>query len=399
MSIFEGFLSTPETLAAFGGHGIVAGMLRFEAALARAQAAEGLIPAEAAHSIAASCQVDLFDVAKIVRDSARAGSVAIPLVRALTEAVGLFNPAAARHVHSGSTSQDVVDTAMALATRDALAWIDADLVRAIQALLGLAEAHADQPILARTLMQPASVTSLGLKCVDWAAPLVRGHIRLRAAAARALQLQLGGPVGTLAQMRGRGAAVRRRMAQDLGLADPGGSWHTQRDEWVALGCELGVITGSLGKIAGDIALLGQVEVGEVGEPEEPGRGEATTMPHKRNPVASMVALAAAQRAPQRVAGLLAAMVQQQERALGPLQAEIAEWPQLVMSAHGSARALATALPGLRIDAGRMRENIDRVRGGLERRAADEWFSPALAAEAGALARAQVQDLRARLDTR
>ncbi|KQR60323.1 lyase family protein [Acidovorax sp. Leaf160] len=397
MSIFEGFLSTPETLDAFGGRGIVAGMLRFEAALARAQAAEGLIPADAAQSIAASCKVDLFDVAKIVRDSARAGSIAIPLVRALTEAVGLFNPDAARHVHCGSSSQDVVDTALVLATRDALAWIDGDLVRAIRALLALAEAHAARPMLARTLMQPASVTSLGLKCVDWAAPLVRGRLRLHAAAGRALQLQLGGPVGTLAHMRGQGAAVRRRMAQELGLADPGGSWHTQRDEWVALGCELGVVTGSLGKLAGDLALLGQAEVGEVREPDEPGRGEATTMPHKRNPVASMVALAAAQRAPQRVAALLAAMVQQQERALGPLQAEIAEWPQLLMSTHGSARALATALPGLRVDAPRMRQNIDRVRDTLERAAADEWFDPALAEAAGVLARTQVQSLRALLE--
>jgi len=397
VSIFEGFLSTPETLDAFGGRGIVAGMLRFEAALARAQAAEGLIPADAAQSIAASCKVDLFDVAKIVRDSARAGSIAIPLVRALTEAVGLFNPDAARHVHCGSSSQDVVDTALVLATRDALAWIDGDLVRAIRALLALAEAHAARPMLARTLMQPASVTSLGLKCVDWAAPLVRGRLRLHAAAGRALQLQLGGPVGTLAHMRGQGAAVRRRMAQELGLADPGGSWHTQRDEWVALGCELGVVTGSLGKIAGDLALLGQAEVGEVREPDEPGRGEATTMPHKRNPVASMVALAAAQRAPQRVAALLAAMVQQQERALGPLQAEIAEWPQLLMSTHGSARALATALPGLRVDAPRMRQNIDRVRDTLERAAADEWFDPALAEAAGVLARTQVQSLRALLE--
>jgi len=397
VSIFEGFLSTPETLDAFGGRGIVAGMLRFEAALARAQAAEGLIPADAAQSIAASCKVDLFDVAKIVRDSARAGSIAIPLVRALTEAVGLFNPDAARHVHCGSSSQDVVDTALVLATRDALAWIDGDLVRAIRALLALAEAHAARPMLARTLMQPASVTSLGLKCVDWAAPLVRGRLRLHAAAGRALQLQLGGPVGTLAHMRGQGAAVRRRMAQELGLADPGGSWHTQRDEWVALGCELGVVTGSLGKLAGDLALLGQAEVGEVREPDEPGRGEATTMPHKRNPVASMVALAAAQRAPQRVAALLAAMVQQQERALGPLQAEIAEWPQLLMSTHGSARALATALPGLRVDAPRMRQNIDRVRDTLERAAADEWFDPALAEAAGVLARTQVQSLRALLE--
>ncbi len=394
MSIFEGFLSAPETLEAFGDQAIVAGMLRFEAALARAQAAEGLIPVDAARSIAASCRVELFDVAKIVRDSACAGSIAIPLVRALTEAVALFNADAARHVHHASTSQDVVDTAMALATREAVALLDADIARAVQALLALAERHAATPMLARTLMQPASVTSFGLKCAGWAAPLVRGRSRLHAAAGRALQLQLGGPVGTLAQMPpAQGAAVRRRMAQELGLADPGGSWHTQRDEWGALGCELGVIAGSLGKIAGDIALLGQHEVGEVAEPHEPGRGVATTMPHKRNPVASMVALAAAQRAPQRVAALLAAMVQQHERGLGSMQAELAEWPQLLRCAHAGARALAVALPGLQVRPERMAGHIASASAGLPRAVADEWFSPALAVGAGRIALEQVRALR------
>ena len=152
------------------------------------------------------------------------------------------------------------------------------------------------------------------------------------------------------------------------------------------------MVGSLGKIAKDIALMGQYEVGEVAEPSEPGRGGSSAMPHKRNPVASMVALAAAQRAPQRVAALLAAMPQEHERALGAWQAELAEWPQLLMSAHGSVRALAGALPGLQVDAARMRANIDRLRAELPREAADEWFDPALAEPAGAIALAQVMAL-------
>jgi 3-carboxy-cis,cis-muconate cycloisomerase len=396
MSIFEGFLSTSETLGAFSDRAFVDAMLRFEAALARAQAAEGLIPESAAHSIVGSCKVELFDVAKIVRESGRAGSVAIPLVKALREAVGLFNADAAPFVHFGSTSQDVIDSAMALVTREAVALVEADLAKAADALLGLAERHAETPMLARTLMQPASVTSFGFKCAGWAAPLVRSRIRLRAAAKHALQLQLGGAVGTLAQMKGQGAAVRARMARELGLGDPGATWHTQRDEWVALGCELGLVTGSLGKIAVDIALLGQYEVGEVTEPSEPGRGGSSAMPHKRNPVASMVAIAAAHRAPQRVAALLGAMPQQHERALGAWQAELAEWPQLLMSAHGSVRAMAGALPGLQVDAARMRANIDRLRAELPRSAADEWFDPALAVHAGQTARAEAAALRARL---
>jgi len=399
MSIFEGFLSTSETLAAFSDRNFVDAMLRFEAALARAQSAIGLIPESAAHSIVGSCKVELFDVAKIVRDSGRAGSVAIPLVKSLKEAVGVFNAEAVPFVHFGSTSQDVIDSAMALVTREAVALVEADLTKAAEALLVHGERHAATPILARTLMQPASVTSFGLKCAGWAAPLVRSRARLDHAARRALQVQLGGAVGTLAQMKGQGPAVRQRMAEELGLADPGATWHTQRDDWVALGCELGLMVGSLGKIAKDVALMGQYEVGEVAEPSEPGRGGSSAMPHKRNPVASMVALAAAQRAPQRVAALLAAMPQEHERALGAWQAELGEWPQLLMSAHGSVRAMASALPGLQVDAARMRANIDRLRAELPREAADEWFDPALAETAATIARAQVKILRAQLQTR
>jgi 3-carboxy-cis,cis-muconate cycloisomerase len=398
MSIFEGFLSTSETLAAFSDRNFVDAMLRFEAALARAQAQVGLIPESAAHSIVGSCKVELFDVAKIVRDSGRAGSVAIPLVKSLKEAVGLFNAEALPFVHFGSTSQDVIDTAMALVTREAVALIEADLLKAAQALLRHAEQHATTPILARTLMQPASVTSFGLKCVGWAAPLVRSRLRLAEAARRALHVQLGGAVGTLAQMKGQGPQVRSLMAESLGLGDPGATWHTQRDEWLSLGCELGLMAGSLGKIAKDIALMGQYEVGELAEPSEPGRGGSSAMPHKRNPVASMVALAAAQRAPQRVAALLESMPQEHERALGAWQAELAEWPQLLMSAHGSVRAMAGALPGLQVDAARMRSNIDRLRAELPREAADEWFDPALAGPAGELALAQAVALQAQLNS-
>lgn len=393
MSIFEGFLSTSEAQEAFGDRRFVEAMLRFEAALARAQASVGLIPESSASSIIGTCKVELFDVPKIVRESARAGSAAIPLIRTLKDTVGLFNAEAVAHVHFGSTSQDVIDTAMALMTREALQLIERDLDLALQALLALAERHAATPMLARTLMQPASVTSLGLKCVDWAAPLLRSRQRLRERARQALQLQLGGSVGTLAEMGGRGPEVAALMARELGLAVPEAAWHTQRDEWVALGCELGILTGSLGKLAKDIALLGQHEVGEVMEPQEPGRGGSSSMPHKHNPVAAMVALAAAQRAPQRVAALLAAMPQEHERALGLWQAELAEWPQLLMSAHGSARALAKALPGLRVDAARMRANLEAVRAGVSAETAQAWFAPDLAEQAGRLARARTQALR------
>ena len=172
------------------------------------------------------------------------------------------------------------------------------------------------------------------------------------------------------------------------------TWHTQRDEWVALGCELGLLVGSLGKIARDISLMGQFEVNEVAEPSEPGRGGSSAMPHKRNPVACMVSLVAAQRAPQRVAALLAAMPQEHERALSHWQTELAEWPGLLMSAHGSARAMAQVLSGLQVDTGRMLSNLKALRVVLPTEAADEWFNPALALHAADVTRTQLTALKA-----
>ena len=392
-SIFEGFLSSPEAPLSFGDQSFVQAMLRFEAALARAQASCGLIPESSAQSIIGTCKVELFDTAKIVRESPRAGSLAIPLVKSLKETVGLFNPQAVAHVHFGCTSQDAIDTAMALVTRDALDLIELDVRKSADALLAMATLHADTPMLARTLMQPASITSFGFKCVAWAAPLVRSLKRLRAAAPNALQLQLGGTVGTLSSMNGKGARVSELMAQDLGLTLAPMSWHTQRDEWVALGCELGLLTGSLGKIARDIVLMSQFEVGEVAEQVEPGRGGPPNMPHKHNPVASMVAIAASQRVPQRVAALLAVMPQEHERAAGAWQAELAEWPQLVMSAHGAARAMAQALPALQVNPQRMRGNIDAVATSLPKAVAAEWFNADLVQHAARVTELQLALLK------
>ena len=387
--IFESFLSSPEMLETIGERRFLEAMLRFSASLAQAQAQLGLIPAAAARSIIGTCKVELFDVAKIVRESGRAGSISVPLVKSLKETVGLFNKEAAPFVHFGSASQDVIDTALALVTRDALGLIEADVKKAIAALLALAARHAADPVLARTLTQPASVTSFGLKCAGWAAPLVRSLQRLQVASGNALSVQLGGAVGTLAEMKGLGPQVMVLMAADLKLKAPLFSWHTQRDEWVALGCELGLLVGSLGKMARDISLMSQYEVGEVAEPLEAGRGGSSAMGHKQNPVGCMVALAASVRTPQRVAALLATMPQEHERALGNWQAELAEWPGLLMSAHGAARAMALALPGLRVDTRRMRANLDNVRAAVSPETAGEWFSPALAQQAAGLARAQV----------
>jgi len=377
VSIFDSFLTTPDAIAAFDDAAIVGAMFRFEAALARAQAEQGLIPAAASSAIAGVCKAELYDIPALITAGRRAGSLAIPLVKELTKTVALYDEAAARHVHWGSTSQDVIDTAMVLVTRDALQLLDDGLQTLSAHLLALADDHLATPVLARTLMQPAQVTSFGFKAAGWLAPLVRARASLRAAAERALQLQLGGAVGTLSVMQEHGGAVAERVAAQLGLKVADAAWHTQRDEWVRLGLEVAVLTGSLGKLATDLALMAQGEIAELAEPSGNGRGGSSAMPHKRNPVSSMIALAVARRTPQHAAALLACMDQQHERGLGNWQAELAEWPLLFLSAHGALNALNDAFAGLTVDRERMLANIAALKGLVFAESASSYLAGAI----------------------
>ena len=353
--IFESFLSTAEVRETFSEGNVLDGMLRFEASLANAQAKLGLIPQAAAQSIVGTCKVELFDVTRIVREGARGGSIADVLVKSLKETVGLFNREAAQFVHHGCTAQDLVDTALALVTRDALQLIAADVDKVIAELLTLGQRHAADPVLSRAALRPESFSSFGLSCVAWAAPLVRSQQRLRSIASHALCVQWSGLLGNATALKNKAPQVRALLADDLKLGASSFAGDRQRDEWVALGCELGLLVGSLGRLAKDTALMSQREVGELSGPDG------------QPPMACTVALAAAQRTPQRVAALLSAMVQDHEGPLGKGQAELAEWPGLLMAAHGSARALALALPVMRVDAQRMRANLGVLR---EFRAAD-----------------------------
>jgi 3-carboxy-cis,cis-muconate cycloisomerase len=375
--IFDSFLSTPEMIMVFDDASIVQGMLHFEEALANAEAAEGVIPEAAARTIASVCNAQLYDILSIIQAGRRTGSLAIPLVSELTKTVALYNQDSATYVHWGSTSQDVLDTAMVLATREALTLLDDGLKELATQLLNLAGHHLSTPMLARTLMQPAQVTSFGFKLVGWAAPLVRAREQLRTQASRALQLQMGGAVGTLSMLGDKGPAVVRRMAEALQLKEADAAWHTQRDEWMRLGMEVAVLTGSLGKLATDLSLMAQGEIAELSESSENGRGGSSAMPHKRNPVSAMIALAAANRAPQHAAALLAAMGQQHERGLGNWQAELAAWPALFLGAHGAIKALNEAFADIVIDAPRMRRNIDALQGLVFSEAASIYLATAI----------------------
>ena len=376
-SIFARTLASAAMADVFADRAIVAAMLAFEAALAEAEAAEGVIPASAVAPIVAATQAGIGDVDSLVDEGRRAGSLAIPLVKRLTAAVAQRDAKAAACVHHGSTSQDVIDPARAVATKKALALIDGDLARLARTLDALARAHLRTPMLARTLMQPAQAISFGFKVVGWLAPLVRARARLAGAQAAALRLQLGGAVGTLSLLGDKGPAVAARLAARLDLASGDGAWHVQRDDWAALGCAVAVLCGSLGKIGRDLALLAQAEVGEVAEPSGAGRGGSSAMPQKKNPVAAMTAIAAATRAPHHAAAVLAAMAPSHERGLGEWQAELAEWPSLFLETHGALVALADACEGLEVDTARMRGNVERQHGTVFAEAAAALLVPSL----------------------
>lgn len=356
-------LATTEPLAElFSDESVLQAMLDFEAALARAEAATGVIPKSAADAIAISAKAANFDASSLAHASQRAGAVAIPLVKELTAHVRKTNPEAARFVHWGATSQDVADTAMSLLLRRAEKMIIPDLSRLEQALAGLAQQHGKTVMLARTLLQPAPPVTFGLKAAGWLGAVRRGRRGLQNGFRAAAVLQFGGASGTLASLGDHGIAVTEALSKELGLGTPPAPWHTQRDRVATLMCACGVLTGSLGKMARDIILLMQHEVAEAAEPSSEGRGGSSTMPHKRNPTACALALAAAHRVPGLVASFLSAMVQEHERAVGGWQAE---WPIVagVIQSTGLATAsMAEATEGLQVDAARMRANIERTNG-------------------------------------
>jgi len=348
--------------AAFSDAARLQGMLDFEAALARAEASIGLMPATAAEAIARACTADRFDVAALARNTAQAGNPAIPMVKQLTALVAQHHPSAARFVHWGATSQDAMDTGLVLQIRAGLAAIEPDLQRLTAALAALAETHAKTVMIGRTLLQQAVPVTFGLKAAGWLAALDRTRARLAEAGRAAQVLQFGGAAGTLAALGDRGLDVAAALAKELDLVLPALPWHGHRDRLVDLAAALGLLVGTLGKMARDLSLLMQTEVAEAFEPAGRGRGGSSTMPHKRNPIACAVTLAAATRVPPLVATLLAAMPQEQERGLGGWHAEWETLPEIFRLAAGALHHMADTIAGLTLDARRMRENIEATRG-------------------------------------
>ena len=373
--LLHSLASTDALDEAFSDAAVLSSMLRFEAALARAEARAGLVPASVADAIAA-VPLDAFDPAALARAARTSGTIATGFVEALIGRVQADVPAAAPFVHWGATSQDLTDTALVLSLVRARDVLAADHRRLLAALRRLSDRHRATVMLARTLLQPAAPTTFGLKAAGWFAGVSRSHASVSAAFQDAAVAQFGGPSGTLAALGPHGLAVAADLARELGLASPDAPWHTHRERLATLAASLGVYTGSLAKIARDVTLLMQFEVGEAAEPG----GGSSSMPHKRNPAGCATVLAAATRAPGLVSAFLAGMTQEHERGVGGWHAESLTLAALVQGCGSALAAAADVAEGLTVDPDRMRRNLAETRGVVFAERAMGLLSPVLGRE-------------------
>lgn len=349
----DGF-GTAQMRQAFADPARLSGWLQAEVALAGAQAALGLIPAEAAAEIARVARVDSLDLVAMKAEYDRSGVAIVPLVKHLG---ALCSPQTRRWVHWGATTQDILDTGFTLQIRDALALIEAEWDAVIRALATLAETHRATVMAGRSFQQHAVPVTFGYKAAVWLDEALRHRSRLPALRERLLVVQFGGAVGTLATLGEHGLAVREGIARALDLGTPDITWHTARDRWAELVMWLAMSGALLGKIATEVALLMRSEVDELREPALPGRGGSSTMPQKRNPVASPQIIALARRLRDLPGGQIDAMMQEHERGTGAMPIEWAVLPEAFLLLSGALAQSRPLLEGLEVNTGRMRENL------------------------------------------
>jgi 3-carboxy-cis,cis-muconate cycloisomerase len=358
--IFGTLFGTDAMRAVFDDRAFFQRMLDVEAALARVEAQLGIIPHQAAQAISAAASLERLSLEDLAASTRVVGYPVVGLTKALGRCAG---PEAARWVHWGATTQDIVDSARVLQIREGLDLIEAELLATTRALSEKARRHRDDPMAGRTHLQHALPITFGYKCAVWLEPLLNHIDRMRQARRRALRVQFGGAVGTLASLH----ANRRRdvtlgLAETLGLGAPDAPWHVSRDDLAEICCVLALVCGSLSKIATDVILLMQTEVAEVFEPHEAGRGSSSTMPQKRNPIASEYVLAAARAVHALVPVMLGAMVQDHERATGPWQSEQLALPQIFLLTAGALAQARAIVEGMTVDVERMRRNLDATQG-------------------------------------
>jgi 3-carboxy-cis,cis-muconate cycloisomerase len=368
-----GLFATPAMAAVFDDRATIAAMLRVEAALARAQARHGLVPAGLAAAIEA-IGAGAFDLDALGAATAISGVLPIPFLKALQ---AKLPKELEKGLHLGATTQDVADSALALQMRAGLGLLAADLAAVLTALAALAERHAATACIGRTYGQHAAPVSFGFKVAVWAAGIAEAAARLPALRDGACQAQLGGPVGTLAALGDRADAVVADFAAELGLAAPVIAWHARRGAVVAIGQWLALATGTLAKMATDIVHLASTEVGEVAEPFVAGRGGSSAMPHKRNPVAATVILANAQAAAGPAAALAASLAAAHERPAGAWHAEWHAIGTLFGLASGACAEARRLAEGLVVDPAAMARNLGATRGLVFADAAAAALTPKL----------------------
>jgi 3-carboxy-cis,cis-muconate cycloisomerase len=357
-ALFRDSFGTPAMRAIFEDAALLARYTDVEVALAKAQAKLGVIPAQAAKDIAAKCDASRLDLARLKKETETVGYPILPLVRQLAAQCG----ESGRYLHWGATTQDIMDTAVVLQLRAALKLVAQDLAALQSILARQAKRYRDTPMAGRTHLQQALPVTFGYKLAIWLSMIDRHAERLAQLEPRVLVGQFAGAAGTLASLGEQGMAVQQALMAELGLAQPAATWHAARDGLAEAVSFLGLLTGSLGKIAYDVMLMASTEIGEVAEPFVHGRGGSSTMPQKRNPISCELILAAAKAVRQHAGLMLDAMVQDLERATGPWHAEWIALPEAFVLAGGALHQAKFMLDGLVVDEARMRRNLDMTHG-------------------------------------
>src|SRR5258705_5792728 len=360
-SIFRDIFTTAEMRQVFSDENRTACYLEIEAALARVQGRLGIIPQEAAREIDSKCRIENIDFAKLKATTERIG---YPILGVVQQIVALCDKGLGEWCHWGATTQDITDTAAVMQIRQALDLIEADMEAVAAALADLAKRHRDTPMAGRSNLQQAVPLTFGFKCACLLAAMQRHRERLKQFRPRVLVGEFAGAVGTLASIGAQGFAVQEGLMQELALGPPEIAWHTVRDRLGDVGCFLGLVTGTLGKISMDVKLLMQTEVAEVFEPFHEGRGSSSTMPQKRNPASSPYIHATAPLPRQHSAALLEAGVADHERSTGPWEIEWIALPETFLLSSGALRQTRDLVRGLEVDAARMRKNLDLTGGAI-----------------------------------
>jgi 3-carboxy-cis,cis-muconate cycloisomerase len=358
-AIFGNIFSTDAMRAVWSDENRTRKYLAFEAALARVQGRLGIIPKEAADEIVSVCVLEKIDMTKLAAQTERIG---YPVLGVVSQINSLCRDKLGEYCHWGATTQDITDTATVMQIREALDLIEADLVAISAALAALAQRHRDTPMVGRSNLQQAVPLTFGYKMAGLLAAVERHRERLAQLRPRVLMGEFAGAAGTLASIEHGAMETQAGLMAELGLAQPVIAWHTVRDTIAEVGCFLGLVGGTLGKLSMDVKLMMQTEVGEVYEPFAPGRGSSSTMPQKRNPISSCYIHAGISVVRQHAAALMDAMVADHERSTGPWEIEWIVLPEAFCLLAGALKQARFVLEGLEVDEARMRANLDMTRG-------------------------------------